>query len=362
MSKKDLDKIKLPENLDNFIDDAINKADEDKKKNNKKKWYKKGFGSIAAGLAIVTTIGIGTTTLVYGLPAIKSAFSQIQNELYVKGEYSKYATEINQTVNDNGIGITLSEILCDGKNLYVTYVIKSKEPFKYLKYKYDPVKDYDITKEQADKIEKRYIDYRGKSKVSYGDKYMESIDCYSLEGKFIDNNTFVGLLQFDLTDSNKKIPDEFEFTMNFDSIVVEPWSDKEKPQIFNGSWNFKVPVKVDKSLVKEIKVNDFNKDGIGVQKVLVSPFEVRVVTTGFNSKKNDYWVRAYDEKGNLLKPLKSSWESNNGECVSVIARENKNIKKMKVEIYIPYVDENGKDYFKDPRETVLYSKEINLEK
>ena len=37
------------------------------------------------------------------------------------------------------------------------------------------------------------------------------------------------------------------------------------------------------------------------------------------------------------------------------------VEKIKVEIYKPFVDENGKDYFHDPRETILYSKEINLE-
>ncbi len=362
MSKKDLDKIKLPNNLDNIIDDTINKANEDKKKNKERKWHKKRLGSIAAGLAIVTTIGIGTTTLVYGLPAIKSAFSQIQNGIYSKGDYSKYATEINQTINDNGVGITLSEILCDGQNLYVTYIIKSKEPFKYIKYKYDPVKDYDITKEEADKIERKQIDYKGKYKVSFSDKVLDNTGVAGLEGKFIDDNTFIGVEQFDLTSLNMKIPDEFEFTMNFDSIIEESWNSNETDdQILNGSWNFKVPVKVDKSLVKEINVNNYNKNGIGIQKILISPFEFRVFTTGFNRENNDYWVRAYDDKGNILTNIKGDSLYNSGEFVTVIARKNKNIKKMKVEIYIPYVDENGKDYFKDPRETILYSKDVNLE-
>ena len=47
--------------------------------------------------------------------------------------------------------------------------------------------------------------------------------------------------------------------------------------------------------------------------------------------------------------------------MSTIAKEGEDIKKIKVEIYKPFVDENGKDYFHDPRETILYSKEINLE-
>lgn len=33
MNKKDLDKINLPNNLDDIIDEAINMANEDKKKN-----------------------------------------------------------------------------------------------------------------------------------------------------------------------------------------------------------------------------------------------------------------------------------------------------------------------------------------
>ena len=175
MNKKDLDKINLPNNLDDIIDEAINMANEDKKKNKiKGKGYKKVFKNIAAGLAIITGIGVGTTTLAYGVPIIKNAFERIQKEIWNKGDYSKYATEVNQTVSNNGVGITLSEILCDGQNLYVSYVIESKEPFKYIKYKYDPVKDYDITKEQAEKIEKMQLDYAAEAKVSFTDSELDN--------------------------------------------------------------------------------------------------------------------------------------------------------------------------------------------
>ena len=79
MNKKDLDKINLPNNLDDIIDEAINMAHEDKKKNKiKGKGYKKVFKNIAAGLAIITGIGVGTTTLAYGVPVIKNAFERIQ--------------------------------------------------------------------------------------------------------------------------------------------------------------------------------------------------------------------------------------------------------------------------------------------
>lgn len=362
MNKKDLDKINLPNNLDNIIDEAINMAHEDKKKNKINKGYKKVFKSIAAGLAIITGIGVGTTTLAYGVPVIKNAFERIQNEIWNKGDYSKYATEVNQTVSNNGVGITLSEIICDGQNLYVSYVIKSKEPFKYIKYKYDPVKDDDMTKEEAEKIEKMQLDYGAKAKVSFTDSELDNSGVSGLEGRFIDDHTFVGVEEYNLTSLNMKIPDEFEFTINFNSIVDEGWnSERDKDNVLEGTWNFKVPVKVDKLLSKNIEINDINKDGIGIKEVIATPIKLKLVTTGYDREKNDYWVRVYDEKGNILRTSSGEELSSYGEYLSTIAKEGEDIKKIKVEIYKPFVDENGKDYFNDSRETILYSKEINLE-
>lgn len=363
MNKKDLDKISLPNNLDDIIDEAINMANEDKKKNKiKGKGYKKVFKNIAAGLAIITGIGVGTSTFVYGVPIIKNAFERIQKEIWNKGDYSKYATEVNQTVSNNGVGITLSEILCDGQNLYVSYVIESKEPFKYIKYKYDPVKDYDITKEQAEKIEKMQLDYDAEAKVSFTDSELDNSGVSGLEGRFIDDHTFVGVEEYNLTSLNMKIPYEFEFIINFNSIVEEGWnSERDKDNVLEGTWNFKVPVKVDKSLSKCIEVNAINNDGIGIKEIISTPIKLKVVTTGYDREKNDYWVRVYDEKGNILRTSSGEELSSYGEYLSTIAKEGEDIKKIKVEIYKPFVDENGKDYFHDPRETILYYKEINLE-
>lgn len=363
MNKKDLDKINLPNNLDDIIDEAINMANEDKKKNKiKGKGYKKVFKNIAAGLAIITGIGVGTSTFVYGVPIIKNAFERIQKEIWNKGDYSKYATEVNQTVSNNGVGITLSEILCDGQNLYVSYVIESKEPFKYIKYKYDPVKDYDITKEQAEKIEKMQLDYAAEAKVSFTDSELDNSGVSGLEGRFIDDHTFVGVEEYNLTSLNMKIPDEFEFTINFNTIVEEGWNiERDKDNVLEGTWNFKVPVKVDKLLSKCIEVNAINNDGIGIKEVIATPIKLKVVTNGYDREKNDYWVRVYDEKGNILRTSSGEELSSYGEYLSTIAKEGEDIEKIKVEIYKPFVDENGKDYFHDPRETILYSKEINLE-
>ena len=362
MNKKDLDKINLPKNLDDIIDNAINRANEDKNKNKINKGYNKVFKSIVAGLVIIIGIGASTSTFAYGVPLIKNAFERIQNEIWNKGDYSKYATEVNQTISNNGVEITLSEILCDGQNLYVSYVIKSKEPFKYIKYRYDPVKDYDITKEQAEKIEQMQLDYGAEAKVSFTDSELDNSGISGLEGRFIDDYTFVGVEEYNLTSLNMRIPDEFEFIINFNSIVEEGWnSERDKDNVLEGNWNFKVPVKVDKSLSKCIEVNDMNKEGVGIKEVIATPIKLKLVTTGYDREKNNYWVRVYDEKGNILITSSGEELSSYGEYLSTIAKEGEDIKKIKVEIYKPFVDENGKDYFHDSRETIIYSKEINLE-
>ena len=367
MNKKDLDKIKLPENLDNIIDDAINKADKDKKKNKKSKGIKKGLGTIAAGIAIVATVGIGTTTLAYGVPALGNAFEKIQNFLQFNGDYSKYATEVGKTVYDNNLKVTMSEILCDGQNLYVTYTLESKEPFKYLGE--DKISTIN-SKEYKDAVSgnnrmlwnDQILDELTTAKVSFTDEELDNTGVAGLEGTYLNANTFIGVEQYDLSSLKAEIPDEFEFTVNYKRFVG--MGGKPEYSKIDGNWSFKVPVKVDKSLVKKIEVNDIGKDGVGVKEISVTPFEIRVLT-GYYNEDNDYWIRIYDEEGNLLQggsqKLFPESDTMKNYSMAIVPRGDTKFNKIKVELYKHFVDENGKDYLEDPRETVLYSKEISLE-
>lgn len=140
--------------------------------------------------------------------------------------------------------------------------------------------------------------------------------------------------------------------------------DKPEYSKIDGNWSFKVPVKVDKLLVKKIEVNDIGKDGVGVKEISVTPFEIRVLT-GYYNEDNDYWIRIYDEEGNLLQggsqKLFPESDTMKNYSMAIVPRGDTKSNKIKVELYKHFVDENGKDYLEDPRETVLYSKEISLE-
>ncbi|MDZ4992263.1 DUF4179 domain-containing protein [Clostridium perfringens] len=346
MNKRDLDKINLPDNLDNIIDDAINMADEDKKKNRETKGYKKRFKTIAAGLALATTLGIGTTALAYGIPDIKNAFKEIHDKMEGHGNLSKYETEINKTVYNNGVGVTISEAIYDGQSLYVTYKVESEKPFKYLR-------DDDYPN-----IANTHILPLSKVEVSFTDEKLDKVD-KRIEGDFIDEHTFIGVEQYDLMDLKTEIPNEFEFTTNINALAIEKMDSSGEGQVFKGSWDFKVPVKVDKSLTKEIEVNDVNEKGMGVIKIYDTPSEFKIVTT--SPKDVEPWdcvLQIFDEDGKLI-PY-GSGGSYGDYSVTRLPKKYKPLNKIRVEFWSEVV-KGDEERANVDKSIIMYSKEINLE-
>lgn len=105
-----------------------------KAKNFKKQGYYKKRGGISSRTSHYTGGGFANPAITSKLLVIGNMFEIIEKNLYFPGNYSEYATSINETAYSNRIGITLSEILSDGQFLYVTYVVESEEPFENLSY------------------------------------------------------------------------------------------------------------------------------------------------------------------------------------------------------------------------------------
>ena len=339
MNKNNFDNIKLPSNIDEVIENALNKAEEDKKNNKNKKSHKKIIQSTACGLALCLSLGFGTKVLASNIPAIKNTFKLIQEKISFKGEYSKFATSINQTVYDNGLGVTLSEVLCDGESLYVSYIIKSEKSFKYIDINYE-----------NKKREKTQLLDESISKVSFSNKELYSSD--PLEGTFLDAYNFVGFQKYNLNEF-KEIPNKFEFNIKIKNIISKAMNEKDKDQDFKGEWNFKIPVIVDKSLTKEIIVDNKNDKNIGVEKVSITPFEIKVKTF---CKKDAYNVRAFNENGKILN-IDSGICSDDG-LITIIKRNGETPKKVKVELF---KDKLQKEYNNEKiGEKIIYSKDIKI--
>ena len=154
MNNSKYNEINIPDNLDERIDEGVKNANLQKIKNNRRK-RNRAIGTIAASLVAVTTLGIVNPALAAKLPIVGSVFESIEKNIHFPGNYSQYATSVNETAYSNGIGITLSEILCDGQSLYVTYIIENEKPFKYTSWGDSGFMDMNqlITSESYNKVD-----------------------------------------------------------------------------------------------------------------------------------------------------------------------------------------------------------------
>lgn len=275
MSNNKFSNIKITENIDKAMDDAIDKGIERASSETKPKKIMKrkiAIGTTAACLVLIVTFGAINPALAAKLPIVGRALEYIEKNIQFPGNYSEYATSVNEQVSDNDINVTLSDILCDGEGLYITYIVKSKEPFKNTSRGDKPLDgDQLITGEEY-------------SKVSFSNKELDNTGIVGLEGKFIDDNTFVGMERYYLTSLETQIPDNFDFQVKLTSIETIGLKQEDKDQKFNGNWEFKVPVKVDKSISKNIAINYKKDNEFSLDSVVITPFNTLISITHLNKE------------------------------------------------------------------------------
>lgn len=360
MIKGEFNNIKIPYNLDDFIDESIDKAAKEKKKVLINK-YKKSFAITAAGIIIALTVGmINNPTAATKIPLIGSVFENIQDRLQISGDYSNYADEVNESVYDNGVRIKLSEVYCDGESLYISYLIESDVPFKYREYPFASDADCDIT-EDAGSIEVNQLLYEGEGKVDFIDGFLDNSGVAGLEGRYIDDYTFVGVEKYNLREMVERsgrtlnIPDSFKFSISITNIRCNSFDTVEKDQIIKGEWNFNIDVFVDKSSTEKIQVNSLNGEGIGVKEVLVTPFEVKVITEHPQESKNfEYSTCIIDENGNDIAMNCGSW--NEITCTTTFPRDIIKGEKIKISLY----KNINKEQCRHMADEAFYETEVNL--
>ena len=289
MNNNEFSNIKITENIDKAMDYAVDKGIEKASmelKYTKSKKRKIAIGAIAACLVLIVTFGAINPALAAKLPIVGRALEYIEKNIQFPGNYSEYATSVNEQVSDNDINVTLSDILCDGEGLYVTYIVKSKEPFKYTS-RGDKLLDGDqlITGEEY-------------SKVSFSNKELDNTGIAGLEGKFIDENTFVGMERYYLTSLETQIPDNFDFQVKLTSIETIGLKQEDKEQKFIGNWEFKVPVKVDKSISKNIEINYKKDNGFSLDSVMITPFNTLISISHPNNELCN--IRLIDNNNNEI--------------------------------------------------------------
>ncbi|MDB8552003.1 DUF4179 domain-containing protein [Turicibacter sanguinis] len=295
------DEISLPNQLDDVINEGVKQAMMMKRTKKLGRVKKVGVG-LAAGLTITLGLGFTNPAVASKLPVIGNVFESIEKNLYFPGNYSEYATSVNETAYSNGIAMTLSEIFSDGQFLYVTYVVESEKPFEHLSYIVEEVKNQVIEVNQL-VVEEAY------SKVDF-DAELEVIGISGFEGKFIDEHTFVGVEQYYL--GSGEIPEEFTFQTK--KIVVENCANHidDESQTTWGTWAFKVPVKVNQELSSVTVVEGVNANGASIEQISMTPFGVIVDATIPEEDWSRYDIRVFDETGEELQMSQLRYLGNQG--------------------------------------------------
>lgn len=165
---------------------------------------------------------------------------------------------------DAGITFTASEVYCDGLSVFLTAQIEVEQgglenlPGHYINGGYDTA-------------EMMYL--RGEWNLTGGGEQSLSND--NLEGRVIDDNTFVGMLKLNLEDYKSE---DGELSLRLSSIgwddaTMADAEDISESYRIEGQWDFDIPFSVDTELVKEIGVGQ-ESEGYTLEKVFISPYQV----------------------------------------------------------------------------------------
>ncbi|MDV4150729.1 DUF4179 domain-containing protein [Clostridium sp. AL.422] len=328
MNKNDFNNIKIPENIDGFIEDSFNNAYKFKNK----KRTKKISGIIAAGLTCFIMLGVTKPTIASVIPPLEKVFQHLQDRIINGGKGINYGT-INETIKNNGVEVTLEDIIFDGKYLYASYIVKSDTPFR--------------TEEIP--INERQLLYEHNEKLSFTDEKPDSSGISGLEGMFIDDNTFKGVEKYNLSSLNAEIPDSFEFEILINLFRCFPIVGDDRAELMRvGDWGFKAKVNKEENLSKNFEINSTSNEGIHIKEIFVTPFEIGVtILHQEGTSPGSYDVSVSDKYGNNLNPKEGRW----GETFSDTIFNKINLKGDELIISI---------YNNSSKDKLLFEKEVNI--
>lgn len=206
--------------------------------------------------------------------------------------------------------------------------------------------------------------------ITYEDMNDETEEGYALLSQYMDE---LSSRQGALKDYIKKIelPESFTLTLDITRLVgdkAEPeyWdsgytaeelaamSDKEWQEVmaqepaeyreypnqyqnywYEGGWSFEIPVTIDTAQTEVLELNETNADGIGLEKVVKTPYEITVYDKYEEGAYSDTFLVALDANGNKL-----PYNDSNGSCDN-FAIQDRDISTVDIYIldYTQYMDE-----------------------
>ncbi|WP_301108588.1 DUF4179 domain-containing protein [Sporosarcina sp.] len=211
--KKAIDQIDVPhDKLDQSITSAMKAAKTKNKKPRRKIWPSATAASFAACMLLGSAFVSPTMARVLSsVPVLDSVFEFAGDKGLVIASQKGLSNEVEQTVTDQGISLTIKDVYYDGTRLSISYIQESPHP----------------------------KDHLGEFQLKADGQVINFSD--SRTGKLLTETQFAGVMNIAPVE---ELPDSFELSMSL----------KEVGDVA-GSWDFEVPVTLSDEDVKTIEVN-----------------------------------------------------------------------------------------------------------
>ena len=281
-----------------YTDTLENLPDQPEKRSIRTNRWVKYTASAASVVLAATAIFTANPALAARIPIIGSIFGEVQEISRFSGEYDDKATVLNTETTSNtetdeaeeadnnaaegaghagtagdakgainaqyvaedaGVTVTASEIYCDGLSIFLTAQVE-------------------VEQGKLNNIPGNMMYLRGSWKTGADGQEIE-LENDNLEGKVIDDHTFVGMVKLDL-DTLDVQDGEMELKLSrigYDDVHELDAEDISESHKIEGEWDLKLPFTVDKEAVTRIPINKEN-NGYCLKEVFVSPYQVVTFT------------------------------------------------------------------------------------
>ncbi len=343
-----------------------------------------GMSAVAAALVLSMTVCVANPSLAAKLPFIGNIFETLGADSGYAGDFKQDAVRLVEpeavqedgavdspyVQTDNGITFTISECNYESMAMYLAVGIESEEGFSEDLRNFARYRSYEETAESEMAVSYSALYMKSTSEADFsasgmgiyeGDPAKGTSSPYWIQGKFVDEHTFAGVIRVDLMHMgildrnggwseirNEDLPDEFVYHLH----VTELFADF-KGERLSGSWDFALDVKLNREATIKKEINDTNEDGIGIGTVTKTAYELYAeLLVPEGADRLDYVVAICDAEG---KPLESQAEY--AEIYSVYGRDTDRVQVYVVD-YMTYMDECKGNNYRNLPEKAVYQTEV----
>jgi hypothetical protein len=250
------------------------------------------YGSAAVAMVLLCLAGIGMAlpSFADNVPVLNSIIQMLNDSGGFHGAYAEYSKIVNTSVTDNGLTLTVNEVVADDSRLIIGYTVKSANKIRSLG---------DIGLTDSLKINGKYY-----SSVGSG------------EGEYLDDYTYAGYEEV----HPQALQQAATFNVDLDVFEIAGQ---------HGKWDFAFSASKDELSKQSIvfrpkNVLDFPNSVATVDRVVFSPIDTSIFVSGKYKVPRtaytpggiifdyDYWL-VYDDQGVELVPKSVGGGSSNGQ-------------------------------------------------